>query len=110
MGSRNKGPRLASLQPDIDTRDLFAQLMKDAERGDVDGAVIVAFKRRHEETHTLYDLHLSGRAATNATFSTGAVAACQIILRELASKAGRPTVNRKGQVPSRLRAAFFGLN
>lgn len=77
--------RIASLQPDLDSRDLFAELMKDAERGELVGAVVVAIRRRKDHDQHYY-LALSGRASSNPTYAAGCVAACQTLLHELALK------------------------
>ena len=77
--------RIASLQPDIDRRDMFARLTKEAERGDVVGAVVICLrKRRGHEPH--YHLTVSGQAASRPTYALGAVDACSLLLRELALK------------------------
>jgi len=77
---------LAALRPDHDTRDLFARLMKDAERGDIVGAMVVKIHRKKDKNHPLYTCSVSGRAASNATFALGAATVCMQFFRDLAQK------------------------
>jgi hypothetical protein len=83
-GTSDSNIRLAKLAPDKDTRELFARLMKDAERGEITGAIVVALCRRRAGTRQHYFMLLSGRASSNVTYAAGAVDACSMILRELA--------------------------
>ena len=77
--------RLAALQPDLDTRDLFAQCMKHAEKGDIVGAIVIPIYRRKTDGK-LYSVHLSGTAANNPTYAAGVGAAANALLRELSLK------------------------
>ena len=77
--------RLASLQPDTDSRDLFAQCMKHAERGDIVGAIVIPIYRT-KKNGKLYNVHLSGVAANNPTYAAGVGAAANALLRDLSLK------------------------
>jgi hypothetical protein len=85
MGEDEVNIRLATLQPDVDSRDLFAALMKRAERGEIIGAVVVPIYRR-ERSDQQFSVHLAGIAATNPTFAVGVNSSVGILLRELALK------------------------
>jgi hypothetical protein len=88
MASRNSRTsstdiKLAQLRPDGDTRALFGQLLKEADKGEIVGAVVIVLcHRKHGGKH--YYMHLAGRAATNLTYTTGAMAGCGTLLTELA--------------------------
>jgi hypothetical protein len=74
--------RVANLQPDLESRDLFAQCMKHAERGDIVGAIVIPIYRT-KKNGKLYNLSLSGVAANNPTYATGVCVAVIDILRDL---------------------------
>lgn len=78
--------RIASMQPDTDTRNMFADLMKEAERGHIVGAIVVALVRRSDHDRRHYYLSVSGRAASNPTYATGAARACAELLAGMALK------------------------
>lgn len=76
---------LAGIEPDQDSRKLFANLMKQADGGELVGAIVIAMCRPKAKTKRYY-LSLSGWAADNPTFSAGAMSACLTLLNELALK------------------------
>lgn len=75
--------RLAAFQPDADTRKLLAELLKEADRGELVGTIIVSLRRRKGDGKR-YTLSLSGWAANSITFAAGALGACQLILHRKA--------------------------
>lgn len=77
----DEGLRLAKIQPDLDTRRLFAHLMKDAEYGNIVGALVIAFDAPSGGKAGGYSLHLAGRAAGNLTYCAGALSVCEFALR-----------------------------
>ena len=81
----NKHFSLVGIEPDADSRRLFAELMKQADSGELVGAVVVSMCRRKKHGKQ-YFLSLSGWAAENPTFAAGAMSACQTLLHDLALK------------------------
>lgn len=73
--------RIAQINPDIDTRRLFAHLMKDAEAGKAIGALVIVFEPPTPERPGGYTLHLAGSAATRLTYTAGALSVCEYAMR-----------------------------
>lgn len=79
--------QLSGFEADADTRKLFAELMKQADTGDLVGAIVVALcKKPGKKGGKQYFLSLSGWAANNPTFAAGAMGACQVLLHQAALK------------------------
>jgi hypothetical protein len=66
-----------------ETRDLFMDLVREALHGDVVGAIVIPLHGRARSS-TPYTLKLAGLASSNATLAAGAMAACQVLVQELA--------------------------
>lgn len=73
--------RVAKINPDLDTRRLFAHLMKDAQAGAILGAIVITFNSPAEGEPGGYSLHLAGRAATNLIYTAGAISICELAVR-----------------------------
>lgn len=71
----------------IQTRDLFMDLARAAEDGDVVGAIVIAICPRTGRTGKEYFMSLAGTAAKNPTYASGAMSACQVLVQELALEA-----------------------
>lgn len=86
MASKGKDRlRIAALEPSRDVRDLLAQLLKDADRGDINGAIVILMHPR-KHGNQLYTIHVAGLACTNPTLAAGVGASAGIILRERSLK------------------------
>lgn len=79
--ANDDGLRVARISPDLDTRRLFAHLMKDAQAGHVLGAVVITFNAPQEGKSGTYSLHLAGRAAANLVSAAGVISLCEFAIR-----------------------------
>lgn len=72
-----------SIGSDDETRRLFETLAQAADDGDVVGAIVIAMRPR-SRSGKKYFMSLSGSAAANPTYASGAMSACQVLVQELA--------------------------
>lgn len=74
--------KLVELVKDAGTKEMLNKLLKEAESGDLVGAVVIPmYRTKGSAKH--YKLCLTGWAAQNPTLSSGAMSACLVLITEL---------------------------
>jgi hypothetical protein len=75
---------LVRIGPDRETKELFEQLARAVQNGDVNGAIVIAMCPRTSTTGKKYFMSLAGTAAKNPTYASGAMNACSALVQDMA--------------------------